>query len=88
MTEIRTKIKILIVFPILLLLLTTYYNYEEKLILNELEGEHNLEKFEPEKRNQEELRHHEELLDEECNERNVRLGSKEIGFIILLKINY
>jgi hypothetical protein len=76
MSEIRTKIKSLIVLPILLLLLTTYYNYEEELILNELEGEHNPVRSDAEKRDQEVPNVHEELLEEECKERNVRLGSK------------
>jgi hypothetical protein len=76
MSEIRTKIKILIVLPILLLLLTTYNNYEEELILNQLEGEHNPERFEADKRDQEVVHAQEDILEEECKERNVRLGSK------------
>ena len=76
MTEIRTKIKILIVLPFLLLLLTTYYNYEEELILTELEGEHPPERFEDDKREKKVEDIPEENFVEECKERNVRLGSK------------
>ena len=92
MTEIRTKIKILIVLPILLLLLTTYYNYEEELILTELEGEQSPERFEEDRRGKivEDIR--EENFEEECKERNVRLGSKGNwfykypGFIMITKL--
>jgi hypothetical protein len=76
MSDLRTKIKILIVLPILLLLLTTYNNYEEELILNQLEGEHNPERFQTVKRDQVVVHAQEEILEEECKERNVHLGSK------------
>ena len=76
MTEITTKIKILIILPILLLLLITYYNYEEELILNELEGKHEPERVEMEVRDRGVENMNEENLEEECKERKVRLGSR------------
>ncbi|CAG5077030.1 Oidioi.mRNA.OKI2018_I69.PAR.g8615.t1.cds [Oikopleura dioica] len=67
MTEITSKIKILIVVPILLLALATFRDYEEELMINQLEEG----KYQPQETGIEK-----EILEQECSERKVRLGKK------------